>query len=405
MKIQYLRRYVEKDKYKILEQNSILQPRVLDDFDINIIGLSDPKIWVSEDSNEIDCLKDLKNIFKLIEERKKSEIIIMCPQNIKYYYDKIGIYRNEKKNVELKSLIPFIGKIVTNGMKEGEIFTFGKTNTIIDQENISSDFYFKDNLNVEVLTESEKSKKKTTVKFNNIIFTTLKLETENEIEKFIKFIFQNTDEERIPEWVQEYNFNNDLELKKNRKKIEEELSKKESEKRENIDLINKNNKYKSILFLSGERLVEIIKEMMEEMLKIDLSDFEDKKKEDLRVEFKDITFIIEIKGVNSSVKSSNISQLDNHVELYNEEGKETKGKGILIINPERTKSIEERNPIHSDQIKKIEKDENLMITTEVFLKLFELFKQNKIKKEKIKSILQTEIGMLTIEKINNLKDQ
>ena len=329
----------------------------------------------------------------------------MCPQNIKYYYDKIGIYRNEKKNVELKSLIPFIGKIVTNGMKEGEIFTFGKTNTIIDQENISSDFYFKDNLNVEVLTESEKSKKKTTVKFNNIIFTTLKLETENEIEKFIKFIFQNTDEERIPEWVQEYNFNNDLELKKNRKKIEEELSKKESEKRENIDLINKNNKYKSILFLTGERLVEIIKEMMEEMLKIDLSDFEDKKKEDLRVEFKDITFIIEIKGVNSSVKSSNISQLDNHVELYNEEGKETKGKGILIINPERTKSIEERNPIHSDQIKKIEKDENLMITTEVFLKLFELFKQNKIKKEKIKSILQTEIGMLKIEKINNLKDQ
>lgn len=402
MKIQYLRRYVEKDKYKILEQNSIPQPTVLDDFDINIIDLSDPKIWISGDSEEIECLKDLKNIFKLIEERKKSEIIIVCPQNIKYYYGKIGTYGNGRKNIELKSNIVFISKIVTNGMIEEEIFTFGKTNTIIDQENISSDFYFKDNLNVEVLTESEKSKKKTTVKFNNIIFTTLKLETENEIEKFIKFIFQNTDEERIPEWVQEYNFNNDLELKKNRKKIEEELSKKELEKRENIDLINKNNKYKSILFLTGERLVEIIKEMIEEMLKIDLNGFEDKKKEDLRVEFEDITFIIEIKGINSSVKNSNISQLDNHVELYNEEEKGIKGKGILIINPERTKSIEERNPIHSSQIKKIEKDENLMITTEVFLKLFELFEQKKIKKEKIKSILQTEIGMLTIEKINNL---
>ena len=402
MKIQYLRRYVEKDKYKILEQNSIPQPTVLDDFDINIIDLSDPKIWISGDSEEIECLKDLKNIFKLIEESKKSEIIIICPQNIKYYYGKIGTYGNGRKNIELKSNIVFISKIVTNGIIEEEIFTFGKTNTIIDQENISSDFYFKDNFNVEVLTESEKSKKKTTVKFNNIIFTTLKLETENEIEKFIKFIFQNTDEERIPEWVQEYNFNNDLELKKNRKKIEEELSKKELEKRENIDLINKNNKYKSILFLTGERLVEIIKEMIEEMLKIDLNGFEDKKKEDLRVEFEDIAFIIEIKGINSSVKNSNISQLDNHVELYNEEEKGIKGKGILIINPERTKSIEERNPIHSSQIKKIEKDENLMITTEVFLKLFELFEQKKIKKEKIKSILQTEIGMLTIEKINNL---
>ena len=95
-----------------------------------------------------------------------------------------------------------------------------------------------------------------------------------------------------------------------------------------------------------------------------------KKKEDLRVEFEDIAFIIEIKGINSSVKNSNISQLDNHVELYNEEEKGIKGKGILIINPERTKSIEERNPIHSSQIKKIEKDENLMITTGVFLKLF-----------------------------------
>ena len=121
MKIQYLRRFEEKDKYKILEQNSILQPRVLDDFDINIIGLSDPKIWVSEDSNEIDCLKDLKNIFKLIEERKKSEIIIMCPQNIKYYYGKIGTYGNGKKNIELKSNIVFISKIVTNGMIEEEI--------------------------------------------------------------------------------------------------------------------------------------------------------------------------------------------------------------------------------------------------------------------------------------------
>ena len=145
-----------------------------------------------------------------------------------------------------------------------------------------------------------------------------------------------------------------------------------------------------------------IKEILEEMLEIDLSGFEDKKREDIRIIFEDVTFIVEIKGINSSVKNSNISQLDNHVELYNEEKKGIKGKGILIINPERTRSIEERNPIHDSQIKKIEKDENLMITTEIFLKLFELFKQNKIKKEKIKSILQTEIGILTIEKLNDL---
>ena len=411
MKIQYIGyNYLDKmsteDFY--IEEGDFLEFKILEDYDVNFISFNENEIWKNfeKNTNNIVYESDLKYIFEMIEENKKSKIIVILPQNFIYQYNYNKFSQKYQNELFLKEISPLLNRIFFKTKEQWIVF--GSTSSEMGDAEINSDFYFNEEIlkkGVTEITRSIKSEKLTTIKIgDNLYYTTLNLDRKNAIKNFNNFIsnyiiFNSKD---IPDWIKEYNFNDDIKLKEEKEKIENELKKKEHEKKENINQINKNNRYKSILFLTGESLVTIIKEMLEEMLEIDLSAFKDKKREDIRIEFEDVVFIVEIKGINSSVKNSNISQLDNHVELYNEEEKGIKGKGILIINPERTKNVEERNSIHDSQNQKIEKDDNLMITTEIFLKLFELFKQNKIKKEKIKSILQTEIGMLTIEKLNDL---
>ena len=67
---------------------------------------------------------------------------------------------------------------------------------------------------------------------------------------------------------------------------------------------------------TGENLVEVVFEMLGKMLDCDLSEFVDVKREDFRIKLKDITFIGEIKCINTKVKSGNISQVENHCRIY-----------------------------------------------------------------------------------------
>lgn len=99
-----------------------------------------------------------------------------------------------------------------------------------------------------------------------------------------------------------------LQIKENEDKIK--LLEEEITKAENI--LKENNYYKSILYKQGKPLVKVVFKMLEEMLNCELSKFKDVYKEDFLLEFDDVTFIGEIKGVNS-VKNKHLSQLDDHV--------------------------------------------------------------------------------------------
>ncbi len=114
----------------------------------------------------------------------------------------------------------------------------------------------------------------------------------------------------------------------------------------------------------------------------------------------DITFIGEIKGINSNVKNENVSQLEVHSQCYfdklNEEGKTESVKALLIINPFRTKPISERDPVHETQIKLAERYGSLIITTEQILKIFEKFLFGDLKSEQIIERFKKEIGLFTL---------
>ena len=78
------------------------------------------------------------------------------------------------------------------------------------------------------------------------------------------------------------------------------------------------------------------------------------KKKDLLVKLNEVTFIIEIKGVTSNIKSENVAQLERHCQSYmdklNETGENETVKGVLLINHQRNKKLEVRDIVHDTQI-------------------------------------------------------
>jgi hypothetical protein len=170
------------------------------------------------------------------------------------------------------------------------------------------------------------------------------------------------------------------------------------------DKLKQNEKYKSILITNGNDLVTVVFEMLEKMLNCNLSNFSDEKKEDFLIKKENITFIGEIKGITSNVKSENIAQIERHYQSYldtlQEKGVEENVKQILIINFFRTKPLSEREDVNETQIKLAQKYGSLIITTETLLKLFEQFSKNEITTDKIISILSKETGLLNTNSLS-----
>ena len=162
--------------------------------------------------------------------------------------------------------------------------------------------------------------------------------------------------------------------------------------------LNKNLYYKSVLTETGENLVEVVFEMLGKMLDFDLSEFVDVKREDFRIKLKDITFIGEIKGINTNVKSGNISQVENHCRIYEDEAVSANEniKGLLVINTQRTKKLEEREAVHVNSIELAKKYGVLIITTDKLLTMFEKFLSEEITTEQVIGIFKTQTGLIEL---------
>ena len=171
-------------------------------------------------------------------------------------------------------------------------------------------------------------------------------------------------------------------------------------KTQNNQKLKKNERYKSILITNGYDLSSIVFEMLENLLKCNLSGFTDENKEDFLIKKENVTFIGEIKGITSNVKSENVAQVDRHYYSYLDKLKEANitenVKQLLIITPFRNKPLSEREAVNEDQINLAKRNNSLIITTDVFLKTFELFVSGEIKTEKIITAFQNEVGLFDI---------
>ena len=158
-----------------------------------------------------------------------------------------------------------------------------------------------------------------------------------------------------------------------------------------MEKIDKNNEYKSILYTTGEELVKVVFEILENMLGCDLSQFEDKKKEDFSFEQDGIVYIGEIKGISSNVKSQNISQLELHHQGFMDEHPEIEDKNlrqILIINHQRNMALQKRDPVDKKQIELASKYGSLIVETGILLKMFERYKKEELTREECFALLE-----------------
>lgn len=388
---------IDDKEYIIRELNN---PKSFDEFDINVIDLRDEKIWTCQEYsviNSINMYSDLKNIDTIISNCQKSNVVVILPQDITFkYYWNIDDYRYFTKlrnGLELvKSSISDIRFIPL------DLLIYENTTTKIKESLYEASFYFS-NFYGNVLTESNRSKKTTTIQIDKLIITTLDIDTEEKLKEFLYKVDLLEDKEVLPQWLESFKFFNDIEQEKiisdSKVVIEEQM--KIINKAEEI--LKKNNEYKSILYTNGDNLVEVVFKILQQILNYDLSQFIDEKKEDFLIKKENITFIGEIKGVTSNVKSANISQLEVHLQEYLDEIEEDNEnvKAILIINHQRNTELNSRQPVHEKQIKLAKRNESLIVETTTLIRIFEKYLRKELSSEDIEKILIDNTGLLTLD--------
>lgn len=383
------------------------RPKVFEDFELNVLDLSFQDLWKSThgDSNEIYMIKDLKHYHTMLKNNKDTKILVVLPQNItiKYYWVWSGKYI---KSEDLKNLTDFISKIVYENVYNYWFrLNFGENSINLNKLKITADFYFdeKEIEKEQKILESDKSNKLTTIKVDeNIYFTTLNLMKSKEIlEAFLEKtnILNKSNEEKEPEWFKDIKILDDVNIENEVSKIEEEITKLQKKKENKLIKLEENKEIKSVLYQTDKKLQTIIIKMLNEMLEYEDKEFIDEMEEDYRICKGENTFLIETKGLLRNIKGTDISKTDNHVQRYidklEEEGKDQdkeKVKGIFIVANQRNKKIEEREKLPTRQIELAEDYNILIIRTEQLLKLYEDFRNKKIKTQEIIELFKTQIG-------------
>lgn len=173
----------------------------------------------------------------------------------------------------------------------------------------------------------------------------IRYDNQNQLDKsrlanMVKYILQTNEEESnvSVDWLDNIKILDDEILKEKYEKNTEQQEKIIKERHELNKLMESNNYYKSLLYCSGDKLVEVVEDVLKEMLNTEIED-KDLKKQDLYLKLDDKHVLIEIKGVNHPFQRDNISQVKRHIKDYAEENQiygadvDKLCKGVLILNP------------------------------------------------------------------------
>lgn len=359
--------------------NSLHDARSLDDFEINIIDLQNMSLWENNDSSNTDIndVDDLESLGIMIDASNCPNIIILFPQNVVFRYDYSRVRKAYDEQCELKNIIPNLLDILSNIYLPIETIElrYENTSTKILDEKLSASFCFCVP-EEDVLIASEKSRRPTVVKCSKVILSTLAIQNYKEVIALLKELGIIKEKIGIPDWMEDIKMFDDMkqleEIQKNSDIIKESQNKIDAALR----CIERNNRYKSILYTNGDELVDVVFEILEEMLGCNLHDFEDKKKEDFSFKREDTIYIGEIKGISSNIKSANITQLELHYRGFLDEHEdidENSIRQLLVIAHQRGAALDKRDPVDRKQIELAERNGSLIIETYTLLKMFEKY--------------------------------
>ena len=386
--------------------NKIHDAGAFDDYSINVINLNEKFIWKNKENrnNKINIINDFNSLRIMMDYSDKSNVVIILPQNLTFNYNwGINIRGNEeyRSQCELKNMISTMTNEILSGLhpifKEIKVI-YETTRTEINGNELSASFSFLEIKEWTILTKSKKSNKPTTVRSGNITLTTLKIEDYTSLKDFLSETKLIQEKETIPDWFKEIQMFDDA--------IQKEIIKQNNDKiliaKNNIksaeNVLERNKRYKSILYTSGDELVSVIFDIFKEIFQWDLDSFKDVKEEDFNIEYDNKVYIGEIKGITSNVKNANISQLDNHVQNYLDEHDidPEKIKSLLIINHQRSKALNNREKVNEKTVALAKRNGSLIIETIALLKMFEKYLNDELSKADCLRLINSNTGLLKI---------
>lgn len=384
--------------------NTFDKAMVFDDFDVNIIDLTDQNLWrnKSDNYNQISCNNDLKTLGKLIRDTSNSKIVLLLPGNIPFHYCYLPNSSKYRKTIALKDMLEELRLHVLKDLYFiNTAFAFGATTTSLGEIQAKSEFYFYNATSYNIVTYNGNGVVTTIKNTNNSVYCTfVQLNNMEMLLAFLKAVgIGSNAHETAPDWFDEIKMFDDYDQIA-------QISESQRIILEQTKIVNKaekvlegNNRWKSALYTQGMELVEVVYDVFHELLGVDLSGFEDKKREDFCFTYDNCTVIGEIKGVKSGVKNSYISQLDNNLYKYQESHPEDKNKKIalLIINPQRDLAPGQREHVQDDQISLARRNDSLIITTPVLLRLMEKMKAGELSRDTCWKLMSENTGLLIIE--------
>jgi len=396
---------ISNDNIEISNFNNL---KALDNYDVNVFDLSNSNIWKNKNdktekpTGDILVSSDLKSIKTMIQNSKKTKVLICLPQNIKYRCDCFG----STNYFQLKDIISIFTKVLEQILSfVGVILIYENNNTKIDKDVVDSSFYFNDDI-FEKITVSNDSEKVTTIRCENTTITSLDILSDKNCEllvNYLKHVQLLVCKNEYPDWLYTYDFYDDMEQKDliEQAKVQIKFQKEIIEKANNK--LVENLKYKSILCTNSDQLVDVVFEILEYIFDVSLVEFNDENKEDFLFKKNNVTFLGEIKGVTSNVKYEHISQLEVHYSKYldklADEGLTENIKKILIIDYERNRDVKDRNDINQMQIDFAVKKDTLIIDTEKLLKVYEKILEGKLTKKSVVDYIINNNGLIDIDSI------
>ena len=371
-------------------------PKSFDEFDINVIDLNSPNLWSFSPEYQkcTEAVYHLKTLKEIMRNSKRGIFIIIMPANIKVSVHYSECYTNQ--TVAIKDILKQVNQELSTLVLSNIKLRYEISTTTIDEQNFYSDFIF-DNVDGKTIKWSNGGKS-TIVKHNERLYSTTLLikNATNDLEILISFIVSRFQKSDVPDWFNGFEYFDDAMLKNKRNKLLDIYRQIEDIDRQ----IDENNKFKSILYSTGDELVGVVKEILVDIFKLPDSNFIDVKKEDFRFEFGDINFMVEIKGINTNVKNNNIAQCKKFVtDLIAEDDTMSPDsvKGLLIINPQRDIEPSKREPIHANQISYAKSEGILIITTLELLKLYQAYTKDEVVSNKCFETFKNNVGEFKFE--------
>ena len=381
---------VNDGNFSVNEVSDFSSPKSFDMFDINIIDLRSEHIYRNKQSMNVvrvDCISDFLTINEMIANSKKTKFIFIYPKNINFLalYE-FGLYKISKR---IKDIILYVSNVFSVLNKELNYkFSFERTETkLSDNVNIAADCCVPERDDFEILLRSIDSDKVTCCKKDNLFLTTLDILTDEELQLFLEKVGLKANSNAVaPDWMNKVILFDDAEQLKNIEENVVQIKSCQESIAESKDKLSENSRFKSILYTSGDELVDVVKDIFSKIFDVDFSEFKDKKKEDFTFTFNNKIFIGEIKGVNQNIKTTNLAQLDLHFTNFIEERGDDLDENnihkLLVMNHQKDKDLKSRIPVDQQQIDMAKnKYESLIIETVELLEMYDKFTREEMTQE------------------------